>query len=141
MQLSKNFTLSEMIKSDTATRFGIDNTPPKEVIDNLKYLCENLLQPIREKVGTISINSGYRSPAVNEAIKGSKTSQHTKGQAVDFEAVNYSNIELGKIIEDSGLVFDQLIYEFVKKDNPHAGWIHVSLVKNGKNRKQVLHIK
>lgn len=140
-QLSKNFYLHEFIKSDTATRLRIDNTPPQEVIDNLKYLCENLLQPVRDIVGAITINSGYRSPAVNKAVNGAKNSQHLTGQAVDFEAVNYSNIELGKKIEESGLLFDQLIYEFVKETDGRAGWIHLSLVKNGKNRRQVLWIK
>jgi hypothetical protein len=138
-QLSKNFYLHEFIKSDTATRLGIDNTPPQDVIDNLKYLCENLLQPIRDIVGAVTVNSGYRSPALNKAVNGAKNSQHLTGQAVDFEAVNYSNIELGKIIEQSGLIFDQLIYEFVKKTDPRAGWIHVSLVK-GINRKEILRI-
>jgi hypothetical protein len=138
-QLSKNFYLHEFIKSDTATRLGIDNTPPQDVIDNLKYLCENLLQPIRDIVGAVTVNSGYRSPALNKAVNGAKNSQHLTGQAVDFEAVNYSNIELGKIIEQSGLIFDQLIYEFVKKTDPRAGWIHVSLVK-GLNRKEILRI-
>jgi uncharacterized protein YcbK (DUF882 family) len=137
-QLSKNFTLRELIKSDTATRKGINNAPPQSVIDNLKYLCENLLQPIRDMVGIVTINSGYRSPALNKAVGGAKNSQHLTGQAVDFESVQYSNIELGKMIEESGLVFDQLIYEFVSKKNPRAGWIHISLVKDGTNRKQVL---
>lgn len=140
-QLSKNFYLHEFIKSEIATRLKIDNTPPQEVIDNLKYLCENLLQPVRDIVGAITINSGYRSPAVNKAVNGAKNSQHLTGQAVDFEAVNYSNIELGKKIEESGLLFDQLIYEFVKKTDGKAGWIHLSLVKNGKNRRQVLWVK
>jgi hypothetical protein len=138
-QLSNNFYLHEFIKSDTATRLGIDNTPPQDVIDNLKYLCENLLQPIRDIVGAVTVNSGYRSPALNKAVNGAKNSQHLTGQAVDFEAINYSNIELGKKIEESGLVFDQLIYEYVKKTNPRAGWIHVSLT-NSVNRKEILRI-
>ena len=138
IQLSKNFTLSELIKSYTATRRGINNTPHQSVIDNLKYLCENLLQPIRDMAGVVTINSGYRSPALNKAVGGAKKSQHLTGQAVDFESMQYSNIELGKMIEESGLVFDQLIYEFVSKKNPRSGWIHISLVKNGTNRKQVL---
>lgn len=137
-QLSKSFHLQEFIKSDTATRKKIDNTPPQSVIDNLKYLCENLLQPIRDKVGIVTINSGYRSLALNKAVGGASNSQHLTGQAVDFESVQCSNIELGKMIEESGLLFDQLIYEFVSKKNPRAGWIHISLVKDGTNRKQVL---
>lgn len=136
-KLSKNFTLNELIKSQTATRKSIDNTPSQSVINNLKYLCENLLQPIREIVGPIIISSGYRSPKLNKSVGGAKNSQHVTGQAVDFEALNYSNIELGQIIEDSGLIFDQLIYEFVKKTDPKAGWIHISLTKDI-NRKQIL---
>lgn len=139
MRLSKNFHLHEFIKSQTASRIGIDNTPPPDVIENLKYLCENLLQPIRDIVGVINVSSGYRSQKLNTIIGGSPTSQHMTGNAVDFESVKYSNIELGKIIENSGLIFDQLIYEFVKKSSPYSGWIHLSLDKNI-NRKQIFWI-
>lgn len=140
IKLSENFTLEEMIKSQTASRLKINNTPSEKIIDNLIYLCQNLLQPIRNKIGVIIVNSGYRSPKLNQVIGGSKTSQHIKGQAVDIESTTLSNIELGKFIENSGLMFDQLIYEFVNKNNSNSGWIHVSLTKNI-NRKQVLWIK
>lgn len=139
-RLSKNFTLSEFVNSQTALRKKIDNTPSTESISNLEYLVINLLQPIRDIVGAININSGYRSLELNTAIGGSKTSQHMTGQAADIESFNYSNIELGQVIEKSGLEFDQLIYEFVSVHDPRKGWIHVSL-KHNNNRQQVLWIQ
>lgn len=140
MKLSENFSLWEFTKSQTALRAGIDNTPSEEVIGNLEYLVTNFLQPLRDMIQSpIVITSGYRSLKLNRRIRNSsRNSQHTKGQAADFEALNLSNIELGKFIENSGLIFDQLIYEYVKENDPHSGWIHASLKKTGKNRQQVI---
>lgn len=141
MQLSKHFTLSEMIKSQTALRKGIDNTPNEQVINNLKQLCINVLEKVRQYFNKpVSINSGYRSPKLNTAIGGSKTSQHVTGEAADIEIPGISNLELANWIKDN-LKFDQLILEFHDKNIPDSGWVHVSWNSNPtKNRNQVLTI-
>ena len=83
MRLSKNFTLQEFTKSQTATRLGIDNTPNEEHMIAAKLLFENIVQPVRDHFGPTVINSGYRGPELNEAVGGSTKSQHTRGEAVD----------------------------------------------------------
>ncbi len=99
MNLSKSFTLNELTKSQEATRLGIDNTPNKEHILNLKLLCENVLQPIRDFYGMpLSVSSGYRSAALCEAIGSSNKSQHTKGQAADFEIFGVANKDLADFV-------------------------------------------
>jgi zinc D-Ala-D-Ala carboxypeptidase len=137
MQLSKNFTLNELIKSNTAKSRGIDNTPTDETqLANLKQLTEKVLQPIRDHFGPTTINSGYRSPVLNEAVRGSKTSQHCYGQAADVEVRGVANYDLAKWIEDN-LDYDQLILEFYTPGILDSGWVHVSYT--GKNhRKQSL---
>ena len=112
MRLSKNFTLREFTKSQTALRQGIDNTPEGEHLDAAKELFENVVQPVRDNFGVTVINSGYRGPKLNEAVGGSSRSQHCKGQAVDIECPGTSNYEVAKWIEDN-LDFDQLILESV----------------------------
>jgi len=136
MRLSKNFTLSEFTKSQTALRLGIDNTPEGEHLDAAKELFENVVQPVREQFGVTVINSGYRGPALNEAVGGSSNSQHCKGQAVDIECPGTSNYEVAKWIEDN-MDFDQLILEFYTPGIPDSGWVHVSYKTEG-NRKSVL---
>lgn len=136
MKLSKNFTLSEFTKSQTALRQGIDNTPQGEHLDAAKELFENVVQPVRDHFGVTVINSGYRGPALNEAVGGSSNSQHCKGQAVDIECPGTSNYEVAKWIEDN-LDFDQLILEFYTPGIPDSGWVHVSY-KTEDNRKSVL---
>jgi uncharacterized protein YcbK (DUF882 family) len=139
MRLSQHFTLEEMIKSQTASRKGIDNTAPPEVVENLKALCENVLEKIRIHFGRpLSINSGYRGPKLNKAIGGAKNSQHMTGQAADIEMVGMDNKILFCWIKDN-LEFDQLILEYYKPGVPDSGWVHVSWNSNG-NRKQVLTI-
>ena len=99
MELSKSFTLNELTKSQEATRLGIDNTPSDEHIENLKILCENILQPIRDFYGMpVSISSGYRSVALCEAIGSSSKSQHTKAQAADFEIFGITNKDLENLM-------------------------------------------
>lgn len=138
MKLSKNFTYEELIKSQTATRLGIDNEAHDvATIENLKYLCENVLQHVRDEFGPTIINSGYRSPSLNDAIGGSKTSQHSKGEAADIEIPGCSNLEVAEFIRDN-LEFDQLILEGYKSGVPSSGWVHVSIRRDGDNRKQVL---
>tara|TARA_R110000796_G_scaffold59350_1_gene136727 strand:+ start:21 stop:482 length:462 start_codon:yes stop_codon:yes gene_type:complete len=139
MKLSQNLSLAEVTKSATAKRRGIANEPSIDHLESLKALAENIFQPIREEfMCPIFISSGYRSEALNEAIGGSKTSQHSKGEAIDLDADVYgviTNADIFHYIEDS-LNFDQLIWEFGTDDNPD--WVHVSYKREGKNRGQIL---
>lgn len=138
MKLSDNFSLEELCKSSTASRLGIDNTAYDiDTINNLKNVARNILQPIREKYDIpFSPNSGYRSPTLNEAIKGSAKSQHCEGKAVDIEIPTIDNSALAHWI-NMNLDFDQLILEFYRKGDPKSGWVHVSY-NEGNNRKEVL---
>jgi hypothetical protein len=137
MELSKSFTLNELTKSQEATRLGIDNTPSDEHIENLKILCENILQPIRDFYGMpVSISSGYRSVALCEAIGSSSKSQHTKAQAADFEIFGIANKDLADWIT-TNLDYDQCILEFWNPTEPNSGWVHCSYNSTG-NRKQYL---
>ena len=126
MKLTQNFTLSEMVKSETALRQGLDNTPGDAEIANLKRLAEKVLQPIRDAYGKgIKVNSGFRHPNVNAAVGGSRTSDHCKGQAADIEIPGVANAELAEWIKDN-LEFTQLILEFYTPGIPDSGWVHVS---------------
>ena len=135
MKLSQNFSLRELTKSQTAERKGISNEPSEEHVENLKLLCTNVLQPIRDEWGVVSISSGYRSPALCEALGSKSTSQHAKGQAADFECYGVDNRELFNWVVEN-LEFDQAILEFYT-GTPESGWLHVSYNKDG-NRKQRL---
>lgn len=139
MMLSKNLSLSEMTKSTTAKRRGIDNSPTEEHIENMKVLAEKIFQPIREYFGVpFSISSGYRSEALNKAIGGSKTSQHSKGLAIDIDRdYNFdpNNAQVFHYIKDH-LNFDQLIWEFGTDENP--SWVHVSYTTTETQRGQIL---
>jgi putative chitinase len=138
MQLSQHFNLKEFTKSETATRKRIDNTPNLEHANNLKMVCENILEPVRKHFGKpVRINSGYRGPALNKAVGGSAKSQHCNGEAVDFEIDGLPNPDLAKWVADN-CDFDQIILEFYDpKEGPNSGWVHASYSK-GKNRKQKL---
>jgi zinc D-Ala-D-Ala carboxypeptidase len=136
MKLSSNFTLSELCKSETAARKGIDNTPPEDVINNLTCLCDMVLQKVRNKLGVVMVTSGYRSPELNKAIGGSATSDHCKGLAADFEVVGFDNKELALWIKDN-LVFKQLILEFYEEGQPNSGWVHCSF-EEGNNKSEML---
>ena len=137
MNLSKSFTLNELTKSQEATRLGIDNTPNEEHILNLKLLCENILQPIRDYYGMpVSVSSGYRSATLCEAIGSSSKSQHTKGQAADFEIFGVANKDLADFVVKN-LDYDQCILEFWNENEPNSGWVHCSFNALG-NRKQFL---
>lgn len=135
MQLSEHFTLSEMTRSDTAERNHIDNTPSQEVIDNLRALCRNVLEPARVAYGQpIYITSGYRCPALNAKVGGQPTSQHLRGEAADLQVKGVRNLRrLYNAIRDHG-VFDQLLYETNKAG---AKWVHVSYASYG-NRRQAI---
>lgn len=139
MKLSKYVSLAEVTKSDTATRRGISNEPTPEHLENLKTICTEVFDKVREHFGVpIYISSGYRSAALNKAIKGSSTSDHSLGRALDldqdFRSNGITNMDVFKFIKDN-LEFDQLIYEFGNSKNPD--WVHVGYRK-GENRKQIL---
>jgi hypothetical protein len=138
MQLSKNLTLAEVIRSESAKRKGISNEPTSEHLENFKKLAEKVFQPIREHFGVpIHISSGYRSKALNAAIGGSATSQHCSGEAIDIDmdGSSVTNAQVFNYIKDN-LVFDQMIWEFGTDKNPD--WVHVSYESTGKQRKQIL---
>ena len=137
MKLSNNFSLNELIRSQTAERKGIDNTPSAEHQENLKSLCTNVLQPIRDHFGkVVTVSSGYRSPELCIAIGSRTTSQHAKGEAADFEIFGVSNKVLADWIHNN-INYDQLILEFWSPEDPNKGWIHCSYSR-GNNRKQYL---
>ena len=137
MQLSGHFSLSELTKSQTATRRGIDNTPTPEHIESLTDLCLQVLEPTRRHFGKpMVITSGFRSEALCEAIGSKKTSQHAKGMAADFEMFGEDNKTLARYIKNN-LIFDQLILEFYNSTDPNSGWVHCSYDKNN-NRKESL---
>lgn len=129
----KYFTLRELVKTNT----GLDNSPNAEVIQNLEAVVAHIMDPLRIALGEpIRITSGYRSPAVNTAVKGAKHSQHTKGEAIDF--VCSDNARAFRYIRDH-LPYDQLIWE--KGNDKQPDWVHVSYKRGGNNRKQILHIR
>ena len=137
MQMSRNFSLQELIKSDTAIRMGINNNPSAEQMEKLKALCENILQPVRDHFGRVKVTSCFRSVDLCLAIKSSAKSQHAKAEAADFEVMGTDNAELADWIYKN-LDFDQLILEFYTPGEPNSGWIHCSYVPEG-GRKQFLH--
>jgi zinc D-Ala-D-Ala carboxypeptidase len=137
MRLSKNFALSEFVKSQAAERLGIDNTPSQVVVNNLKLLVSNVLQPVRDHYDkTMVISSGYRSPALNKAVGGARTSDHMTGCAADIEIPGVANYDLAVYIRDN-LPFTQVILEFYTPGIPDSGWVHVSY-DSGDLRKQTL---
>lgn len=138
MNLSQHLTLNECIKSNTATRLGISNTPGEDHLANLKEVAEYVFEPIRNHFKVpIGISSGYRSPRLNKAVKGSLTSDHCKGMALDLDAEIFggvTNAEIFHFIKDN-LEFKQLIWEYGDDNEP--AWVHVSFDKNN-NMKKVL---
>tara|TARA_R110001592_G_scaffold61640_2_gene187989 strand:+ start:12157 stop:12627 length:471 start_codon:yes stop_codon:yes gene_type:complete len=138
MKLSNNFSLKELTASQTAERKGISNNPSEDHMNNLKELCDNVLQKIRDHYNkVVSVSSGYRSPELCVSIGSSVNSQHAKGQAADFEVFGLSNADLCKWISEN-LEFDQLILEYHNIGEPNSGWIHCSYRADGENRKQIL---
>jgi len=129
--------MAEFTKSQTAARRGIDNTPEGEHFDAAVALFENVVQPVRDFFGPTIINSGYRSPELNEAVGGSSRSQHCKGEAADIEVPGTPNYEVAEWIRDN-LEFDQLILEGYVTGIPDSGWVHVSYKANGDNRRSIL---
>ena len=142
--LTKNFTLKELTRSNTALRLGIDNTPSKEGILKLTLLATSLLQPLRNVVGSLRITSGYRSPQLSEVIGSSSNSQHCRYEAVDMQYVKrgkMDNIKIYDALIDLDLDYDQCILEFGNAtehiDPTEPDWIHLSW-KVVDNRRQTL---
>lgn len=137
-RISKNISYKEGVYSITANRLGLENKPNEEQLANMKTIAEEVFQPLREWVGgPVKINSFFRSPELNKAIGGSKTSQHCKGQAIDFDD-NFkykTNAEMFKYIREN-LDYDQMIWEFGDDENPN--WVHVSYVSPEANRQRCL---
>ena len=138
MQLSKHLSLAEVTRSDSAKRNGISNEPTAEHLENLKTLCEKVLEPIRLKYGSINISSGYRGKMLNHFIGGSVSSDHCVGRAADIDmddsGTGVTNTEIFNYIKDN-LDYDQLIWEFGTKEKPD--WVHVGY-RGKDNRKQTL---
>ena len=140
--ISENISFKEATYSQTASKLKIKNVPTESHIKTMKVTAEKVFQPLREWAEhPIRINSFYRSADLCEAIKSSRTSQHTKGQAIDLSTMGEkTNAELFNYIKDN-LDFDQLIWEFGKDPNSEDGsprWIHVSYVNKKANRNNVL---
>ena len=137
-KISKHVSYKEATFSQTATRKDIDNTPSSEILERMKVVAENIFEPLRAHVGgPIKINSFYRSINLNVAIGGAKSSQHTRGEAMDIDDTfgHMSNKDMFTFIKDE-LDFDQLIWEFGDDNNP--AWIHVSYVSEENNRRRML---
>ena len=136
-QLTKNFSLHELTKSETAARRGMENNPGEAEIANLKLLAEKVLQPVREHFARgVHVNSGFRHPDVNAAVGGSRTSDHTRGMAADIEIPGVANADLAEWIKNN-MDFTQLILEFYTPGIPDSGWVHVSYDPNNL-KKQVM---
>ena len=133
--ITKNFTLQELVASDTATRMGIDNSPDEEVEKKLRLLATTILQPLRDKYGKpITVTSGYRCTALNKAVGGVATSQHLKGEAADLVTDDVKALfNLAKqMVEDGQIEVGQLIDEYGR-------WVHISLPSN-KHKNQILYL-
>lgn len=136
-QLTRNFSLHELTKSETALRYDMENTPGPTETANLTELAGNVLQPIRDHYQKgVKINSGFRHPDVNAKVGGSRTSDHCKGMAADLEIPGVANAELAQWVKDN-LEFTQLILEFYTPGIPDSGWVHVSY-DPGNLKKQVM---
>lgn len=126
MNLSPHFTLAELTASPTAARLGIRNVAPPAIVEALRLVCVNVLEPVRAHFGRpVTINSGYRSQAVNKAVKGASSSQHVRGEAVDYEIPGVSNGDVAAWVR-AHLQFDQLILEAYTPGQPSSGWVHTS---------------
>jgi hypothetical protein len=140
MKLSEHLDLSEVIRSESAKRNGISNMPIEQHIANFKLLAEKVFEPLRNYFRCpIHISSGYRSIELNRAVKGSATSQHCTGEAIDIDMDGTPNGVTNKMVFNyikDNLEFDQLIWEFGTSENPD--WVHVSYESTGRQRKQVL---
>jgi hypothetical protein len=138
MRISKHISYKEGVRSNTATRLGIDNTPGEYELGNMELIAERLFEPLRAWVGgPVKINSFYRNKELNLAIGGSQRSQHCQGRAIDLDdTFGYkTNAEMFNWIKEN-LNFDQLIWEFGSDSNPD--WVHMSYVSEDQNRNRCL---
>jgi len=123
MRLTRNFSLEQLIYSETAARERIDNTPGPDIINNLQLLAKGLEQVQALTGFPLEISSGYRCPALNRCVGGAETSQHTQGLAADFTCAEFGPpVDIIKAVRDSGIDFDQCILEYAK-------WVHISFSK------------
>ena len=136
-QLTRNFSLHELTKSETALRYDMENEPGSVEVANLVDLAAKVLQPIRDHYAKgVKVNSGFRHPDVNAKVGGSRTSDHCRGMAADIEIPGVPNAELAAWVKGN-LEFTQLILEFYTPGIPDSGWVHVSF--DPKNlKKQVM---
>jgi hypothetical protein len=137
-RISKNISFKEAIRSNTALRRGIENTPGSYERSNMEIIAEKIFEPLREWVGgPVKINSFFRCEKLNRAIGGAKRSQHMEGRAMDLDDTfgHKTNAEMFEYIRKN-LSFDQLIWEFGDDKNPD--WIHVSYVSQDQNRLRVM---
>lgn len=143
LKISEHINFDEAFKSQTAVRKKINNVPTdKEILLNIQHVANNIFEPIRKHFNTpIGISSFYRCSALNKAVGGAKNSQHVIGEAIDIDADIFGGLTNKEIYDfvKNNLVFDQLIWEYGNDKNPE--WVHVSLKRNGQNRKQILRIK
>ena len=139
MQLSKNFSLAEMTKSQTAIRMGMSNNPSEGEVENLRLLCERVLQPVRDHFNhTVTISSGFRNEILSQKIGSSRTSQHCKGEAADFEIFGVPNNEVSDWIKEN-LMYVKLFIAHLVQRQYNSGWVHVSYKKEiNSNRKEYL---
>lgn len=139
-KISKYISYKEAIKSNTAIKFGIDNTPNRDELKKMRKVAKSIFEPVRTYFNVpIAITSFFRSGKLNKKIGGSKTSQHRTGEAMDLDADVYNNIsnkQIFKYIRDN-LIFDQLISEYPDK-NGNPSWVHVSYDYKGNNRREIL---
>ena len=138
--ISKHISYNEGVRSATATKLKIDNKPTDDILKKMVVVAEEVFEPLREWAKhPINVNSFYRSPKLNSALKGSLTSSHMSGEAIDISTLGKkTNGELFEYIKEK-LEFDQLIWEFGNDENPR--WIHVSYKNKKDNRKDVLRAK
>lgn len=138
MRLTENFSLHELTYSQTALKYGIDNQPDYDELQNLKALATNILQPVREHFGkSVHVSSGFRCTELNSIVSKSKVSQHMRGMAADFEIFGVDNREVARWIADN-LVYDQLILEYYNPGEINSGWVHCSFYENHNRLQQLI---
>lgn len=132
-QLSLHFSLDELTRSDTAARLGIENTPTPAQVEALTWLASQI-ERVRRLTGPLRVNSGYRSPGLNAVVGSKPTSQHVKCEAADLSSMaGLTALEMCRLVEASGIPFDQVIWEF-------GSWMHISFVRGRRPRADVLTI-
>lgn len=136
--LSKHFSLRELTASGTAIRHNIDNSAPDDVVERLRLLCENVLEPLRRRFGVLRVTSGYRCARLNALVGGATTSQHLSGEAADIHVASAAEAVKMVAWARANIVFDQLISEYRRKSGTR--WLHLSYSAKGANRREVFSI-